>query len=161
MLDISQKVEEIRGIDPAELPAEVLLSKEPLVLKGLVATWPIVKAGKQSTDAAIEYLGRFYDNATIGAFFGEPEIEGRVFYNEDMTGFNYQPVMLKLDQFLEKIQQHASDEEAPALYLAIGIRWPVSGWGIERGLPHTMICRTTLRAMRSAIAGSLCFHPKN
>jgi len=117
MLDIDKKVKEVGGANAGEFPHDVLASTEPLVLKGLVANWPFVQSGKQSTDAAIEYLRRFYDNATIGAFFGEPDIDGRVFYNEDMTGFNYQPVMLKLDQFLEKIQQHASDEKAPALYV--------------------------------------------
>lgn len=117
MLDIKRKVKEIRGAGPDKVPDDVLTSTEPVVLKGLVANWPFVKAGKNSADAAVEYLYRFYDNATIGAFFGDPEIEGRVFYNEDMTGFNYQPVMLKLDQFLEKIRKHASDDMAPTLYV--------------------------------------------
>lgn len=117
MLDIDKKVKEVGGAIAGRLPHDVLASTEPLVLKGLVANWPLVQSGKQSAAAAIEYLRQFYDNATIGVFFGEPEIAGRVFYNEDMTGFNYRPVMLKLDEFLDKVQLHASDEKAPALYV--------------------------------------------
>ncbi len=117
MLDIDRKVREVSGIGPDGLSDDILTATEPLVLRGLVAEWPVVKAGRRSVDAAIDYLDGFYDNATIGAFFGNPDIDGRVFYNEDMTGFNYQPVMLKLGVIFDKIREHAEDEKAPAFYL--------------------------------------------
>lgn len=117
MLEIENKVEELTVARPGELPNDVLTSTRPLVLKGLVADWPFVLAGQRSLQDAMEYLGRFYDGATVGAFFGAPEIEGRVFYNDDMTGFNYEPAMLKLDAFLQKIRQHKDDDKAPALYI--------------------------------------------
>lgn len=117
MLEIDTTVREVTGVSPAELPEDILLSTKPLVLKNLVVDWPAVKAGRESASAAIDYISRFYKDATIGAFFGDPKYNGRVFYSEDMAGFNYQPVMLKLDKFLEKIRQHLQDEQAPAFYM--------------------------------------------
>jgi len=117
MLPINTKVAEISGVDPAGLGDEVLTSTTPLVLKGLVADWPLAKAGRQSADAAIAYIRDFYKDATVGAFFGDAETGGRVFYNNDMTGFNYQPVMLKLDAVLDRLRQHAQDERPPAIYV--------------------------------------------
>ena len=115
MIRIEKRIKEVTGADG--LPDDVLTSTEPLVLKGLVNDWPVVTAGRESADAAIDYLAGFYENATVGAFFGDASINGRVFYNDDMTGFNYQPVMLKLSVVFDKIRQHAEDENAPAVYV--------------------------------------------
>lgn len=117
MLEIDKSVEEVKRANPGRPGNEVLTSTQPLLLRDFVSDWPFVKAGIQSMDAAIDYLGRFYENATVGAFFGAPDVEGRVFYNEDMSGFNYERAMLKLDEFLRRIQEHAEDEDPPALYI--------------------------------------------
>jgi len=42
MLPAAEKVREITGVDPRALPDDVLRSSRPLVLKGLVADWPMV-----------------------------------------------------------------------------------------------------------------------
>jgi hypothetical protein len=117
MLTIEKSTWEITGLHPDEVPDEVLNSNEPLLLKGMVAQWPVVHAARESAQSADQYLRRFYQNATVGAFFGTPDTGGRVFYNKDMTGFNFQRVMLKLDEILDKIQQHSYDDRPPAFYV--------------------------------------------
>ena len=37
----------------------------------------------------MDYLRSFYNGKTISASFGGPEIEGRLFYNEDFTQLNF------------------------------------------------------------------------
>ena len=117
MLNIEQNVREIRGIGPGDLSEEILLSKEPLLLRGMVGDWPLVKAAKKSAKDADNYLRQFNRDETVGAFFGEPNAQGRVYYNEDLSGFNYQPVIVKLDEVLDKLQQHLDDQQAPAFYV--------------------------------------------
>lgn len=117
MLTIEKSVRELSGLCPGEVPNEVLNSTEPLLLKGMVSAWPIVQAAKTSLQAADLYLRQFYRDATVGAFFGHPNAKGRVFYNEDLTGFNFQRMMLKLDEVLDKIQQHLYDQQPPAFYV--------------------------------------------
>ena len=87
------------------------------MLKGLVRDWPFVQAALKSDDAADAYLRRFYEGATIGAFYGPAENGGRVFYNDDMTGFAYQRVMAKLDQVLDRLRDHRDDPQAPCIYV--------------------------------------------
>lgn len=99
------------------LPDEILSSAEPLLLKGLVTDWPVVQAALQSPAAVDTYLRRFYRNATVGAFFAGPEIKGRVFYNEDLTGVNFHPVKVKLDEVLDRIQRHLDDDDPPCFYV--------------------------------------------
>ena len=117
MLPIERSVKEITGLCPDSVPAEVLGSAEPLLLRGMLAEWPIVKAAKTSAQAADLYIRQFYQGATVGAFIGSAESGGRVFYNEDMTGFNFQRVMTKMDSVLNKIQQHSYDDQPPAFYI--------------------------------------------
>jgi len=117
MLAIANKIRELGGVDPRALPAEVLESTEPLVLRGLVAHWPMVVAARESADAAANYLLGFYKDATVGAMLGAPEIEGRFFYNEDLSGFNFKSVKITLDAVLAEIARQAGNTRPPAIYV--------------------------------------------
>jgi hypothetical protein len=117
MLATAKKIPEIAGVDPRALPDDVLLSTQPVVLKGLVAEWPLVRAGLESSQAAIAYIRKFYRDATVGALLGAPEIEGRFFYNEDLSGFNFKAVKLKLDVMLDEVERHRDAVKPPAIYV--------------------------------------------
>lgn len=117
MLSIDNPVREVSGLTPDALPDEILASTEPVLLKGLVADWPLVKAAKQSITAADNYIRQFNQDVTVGAFFGEPDAGGRVFYNHDLTGVNYQPTIVKLDIVLDKILKHMNDASPPTFYI--------------------------------------------
>jgi hypothetical protein len=113
----ADNIEELTGIDPRALPDRVLESSRPLVLRGLVGEWPMVKAGLGGARAAIDYLLRFYRQATVGAVLGAPDMKGRFFYNEDLTGFNYRAVKVKLDAVLAEILRFENDPEPGSLYV--------------------------------------------
>ncbi|MGH8175608.1 MAG: cupin-like domain-containing protein [Steroidobacter sp.] len=111
------QIQRIDGVEPRSLPDAVLNATQPLVLKGLVAKWPVVRAGLESDEAAAAYLRRFYRDATVGAMLGMPDIDGRFFYNEDLSGFNFRPVKIKLDTVLDEIARHQHAERPPAIYV--------------------------------------------
>ena len=100
MLDIKTRVKEIHGIDPNNIPPEVLSSNQPLILKGLASKWPLAQAGLVSDEDAISYLRSFYEDKTVGTFFGSPENDGFYYYNEDLSGFNYRRERVRLDEVL-------------------------------------------------------------
>ncbi len=108
---------EMHGVDPQAIPPEILLSTEPVVLRGLVSRWPMVKAARESAQAGIRYLRMFDQEATVGAWFGAPEIEGRFFYSDDMRGFNFQPQRLKFSAVLDTLQAHLGNARPPAVYV--------------------------------------------
>ncbi len=114
---ISNQVPELSGVDPHALPDDVLQSTRPVVLKGLVANWPAVRAGLESVQSASAYLRKFYRDATVGALLGAPDIEGRFFYNHDLSGFNFRAVKLKLDVLLDEVERHEDAEKPPAIYV--------------------------------------------
>jgi hypothetical protein len=110
-------IRELTGIDSRAVPDSVLQSTEPLVLRGLVSHWPLVRAARESAQTASDYLRGFYRDATVGAMLGGPEIEGRFFYNEDLSGFNFKPVKIRLDAVLDEIARHTASEHPPSIYV--------------------------------------------
>jgi hypothetical protein len=110
-------IREVHGVDPRALPDSVLLSTQPLVLRGVAAGWPLVRAGLESPRAVCDYLLRYYRQATVGVFLGQPDIEGRFFYNPEITGLNFKPALIKLDTVLGEILRHVDAARPPALYV--------------------------------------------
>jgi hypothetical protein len=110
-------VREVAGLRPADLGPDILASTEPLLLRGLVADWPVVQAARTSPQAAIAYLRRWYVDATVNAMLGAPEIDGRFFYNEALDGFNFQPMRLRLDAVLDELEKHLATPTPPAIYV--------------------------------------------
>jgi hypothetical protein len=110
-------VRELSGVDPQAIGEDLLTSTEPLVLKGLVSRWPAVRAGLESVHAGTAYLRGFYRDATVGAWFGPPEIEGRFFYNDGLSGLNFQPQRVKLAAVLDEIERSLGCARPPAIYV--------------------------------------------
>jgi hypothetical protein len=117
MLEIDQTIREVHGVRPDAVPDEILTSIEPLLLRGLVADWPFVKAGTESASAAVNYLLGFYEGTPVGVGCGPPEIAGRFFYNDDLSGFNFDKHSATLDQVLTEILSCEQVDEAPSYYV--------------------------------------------
>ncbi|MGB5450437.1 MAG: cupin-like domain-containing protein, partial [Woeseiaceae bacterium] len=117
MSNIEQQVREIKGCEPGCLPEEALDSDQPLLLRDLVASWPLVEAAKKSADAADTYLRQFYNGMPVTESIGPPEIKGRIFYDDDLSDFNFRMQRTQLDTFLDNLRQYRDDEEPPVHYV--------------------------------------------
>jgi hypothetical protein len=117
MLPSADRVQALTGVDARALPDEVLTSTRPLVLRGLAAHWPAVQAAKKSSTAGIEYLRRFDSGSTVAAMVGAPDIGGRFFYNDDLSGFNFHMERPPLRAMLDALMRHLDDAAPPALYV--------------------------------------------
>lgn len=111
------KIEELTGCDTKAIPESVFSSTTPVVLRGLVESWPMVKASKQSAQKALEYLLNFKTEEPITVFFGEPEIDGRVFYNQDFSGFNFETLRLPLQKIATELLKNLTNKQSPMLYV--------------------------------------------
>ena len=88
MTDGSNTVKTVEGCSPQQIPDWIFQSREPLLLKGIVADWPIVKKAQQSDRQVSEYLRGFYSGRPVTYYYGEPEMQGKIFFNKDYSGFN-------------------------------------------------------------------------
>lgn len=96
---------------------EILLSNEPLLLKNFVHDWPLVKEAKKSDSAVISYLRNFDAKKPLTAMTGDPSIKGRIFYNEDLSGFNFDYRRVSLEEIFQKLTECSKLEEPPMIYV--------------------------------------------
>lgn len=117
MLEIKTHVKEIRGIDPNNIPPEILSSDQPLVLKSVAANWPLVRAGMESSRSAIKYLRGFYEEKTVNAFIGSAENDGFYFYNKDISALNFRSERVRLDDVLIQLEKYLDEPKPPTFYV--------------------------------------------
>tara|TARA_B100000989_G_scaffold294452_1_gene273598 strand:- start:227 stop:1225 length:999 start_codon:yes stop_codon:yes gene_type:complete len=113
-------MKEIRVIENCQsnhLPEEILLSNEPLLLKNFVHDWPLVKEAKKSDSAVISYLRNFDAKKPLTAMTGDPSIKGRIFYNEDLSGFNFDYRRVSLEEIFQKLTECSKLQEPPMIYV--------------------------------------------
>ncbi|MDO3381287.1 cupin-like domain-containing protein [Gilvimarinus algae] len=99
------------------IPDWVLSSREPVLLRGLVSHWPVVEAGLQSDAQVSAYLERFYQGRPVTYYQCDPSAQGKIFYNDNYSGFNFKRSEANLSQVLRLLEQGRGAAEAPVYYI--------------------------------------------
>ena len=107
----------IENCQSNHLSEEILLSNEPLLLKNFVHDWPLVKEAKKSDSAVISYLRNFDAKKPLTAMTGDPSIKGRIFYNKDLSGFNFDYRRVSLEEIFQKLTECSKLQEPPMIYV--------------------------------------------
>ena len=100
--------------DPASLSSLVEAGR-PAVLRSFVDHWPSVRAGRASPLDAVAYLRRFDSGVPVDALMTPPEVAGRVFYNDTMSGFNFVRNRLTISAVAEQVLRYGAFERAPSV----------------------------------------------
>lgn len=117
---MTQAIDTIRTLEnvtPECFREEVYPAAEPVVMKGLVADWPAVRAGRKSADDLTDYLNGLDNGQPVETLVGRPEIGGRFFYNEAMDGLNFGKRPQPLAESLRAIMDLRGQEHPPAIYV--------------------------------------------
>jgi hypothetical protein len=118
MVEIARKTKVVEGVAPDAIPyADLLREETPTILKGVARDWPLVQAGLQSAEQAMSYLTGFYQGRPVVGYTCAPEVRGRYFYNEDVTGLNFQRGRVQLTEYLENIRACMGNPDAPSYYI--------------------------------------------
>lgn len=120
MLAGASPIREVAGADAQALRDEVLGAGQPVVFRDVVGQWPAVRAARASADEAIAYLQRFdAGRGPVVATVGPAEIDGRIFYNEDLSGFNFRHEQVPLNVVLDTLRKYLrQDAPVPTIYVA-------------------------------------------
>lgn len=113
------RVAERAAVDADTFAREIAPGYAPVVLRGQVAHWAAVRAGKCGDRAMAEYLAGFGGGRPLEVLIGAPEIEGRYFYaDESLTGFNFHRQQVPLGALLGELLRFAEQnaERPHALY---------------------------------------------
>jgi hypothetical protein len=118
MVNIDKQVPQRIGVTRQVFEEEILPAGQPVVLKAMVSDWPVVAAGRNSAHALADYLKAMDRGAPVETFIGKPEMQGRYFYNSDMTGFNYEKGATSLSSIVDQLLKMA--EGPPPLMIYAG-----------------------------------------
>ena len=98
---------------PEQFVREIVEPCRPVVLRGLVSDWPIVRAAQCSPQALRDLLAPFDIGGGVEVFYGQPAIAGKYYYAEDLTGFNFERRRMRfveaLDAIVDGLQRPGSE----------------------------------------------------
>ena len=106
-------IREFHTLDDDLIRSQVFTAGRPAVLRGLVSNWPAVSMG--SPAAVVEYLRRFDNGTPVDAVMTPPELEGKLFYDSGMNGFNFVRNRLPLTAVAEQVLRYSAFARAPAV----------------------------------------------
>jgi hypothetical protein len=113
-----RKVKVIESQPLAEINfAALLADNTPVVLKNLASSWPLVQIGRESAQAAMAYLRSFNSGKPVVRFAGAPEINGRFFYNAQMTALNFVSERVSFEQFLGEVEASFTSSDMSSYYV--------------------------------------------
>jgi len=104
-------------VETGELDSRLAGARTPFVVRGLIADWPLVKAGLDSGAAARAYLLEQRRDRAFTVNIGEPGAGDRLFYGEAMA-MNFRTGRADLAEIFAGIAANEGRRDAPAIYLS-------------------------------------------
>jgi hypothetical protein len=115
---------------------------QPFVMRGLAEDWPLVRAGKESSRAAVALLTSLDTGAPADVMLAPPDSGGRFFYGPDLQGFNFTRQKVPLAAVAAKLLALADEPAPPAVYAgASETRAHLPRFDASHPLPHAEMQR--------------------
>ena len=111
------KVEVVDELQSEALSSFLQQQTSPVLLKGLVANWPVVKAAQNDLNDFCQYLQNFQNSENVTVYRADAKAKGRIFYNDDLTGFNFQVANKPLGEVLGLLQESIDSDSVPTYYV--------------------------------------------
>lgn len=129
------RIPEYRDLTDAGILTGVVAAGRPAVLKGLVRGWPAVRHAADSPARIARYLVEFDNGSAVDAIMTPPGTGGRIFYNDDLTGFNFIRNRLSLSDVAQQVLRYSAFTDPPAVAAQSAlIRDCVPGFALENRL---------------------------
>lgn len=130
-------IEECQVNDDQPFDLEALIARgRPLVIRGLVRDWPVVKLACESDTAFAQRLAELDNGADVSTLLIAPEGDGIIGYTPDMSGFNYQHFKVSVTLGLQRLANYSRRDQTPGLVIQSAlIRDCLPGFLVEHRLP--------------------------
>jgi Cupin-like domain len=106
-----------RDLSRERFQREVVERCRPVILRGLVAGWPVVEASSGSPARLKDYLAPLDIGGRVEAYLGAPAIAGKYYYEPDLKGFNFERRTMTLLDALKVMVESLDRTEAPSIYV--------------------------------------------
>jgi hypothetical protein len=112
---MTTSIEEFQGSASRIAIDDFVGCARPLVIRGLVREWPIVKLARESDTAFARRLSELDNGTPVDTLLIPPGEDGLVGYNADLSGFNYEHHRVTLTQGLQRLAQYSREHSATGL----------------------------------------------
>nr|WP_245217575.1 cupin-like domain-containing protein [Rheinheimera maricola] len=102
---------EVSGVTAENFAAKITDIYRPAVLRGFANHWPVVQAAKQSDSAAARLLQQHSKDTPQALLQLPASINGRLFYNDTLTGMNFSGRQTRMNAAIEQMLQGRHDSE--------------------------------------------------
>ncbi len=121
------------GLDREAFAADIVGPCAPVVIRGLVSDWPAVRAA--AGEGVLAYLAPMATDTPVNVFVGAPEIEGRYYYDDDLTGFNFSQESQPFAAALQRILRPAGEGMATAYVGSVPTSLCAPAFAAENPMP--------------------------
>lgn len=133
---IKDNICEWKNVDRATFENEIIRLNEPAVLKNAMNDWKVVNLARSSTIEAITYLASIDNNQPAYTIVGQPEIDGRFFYSNDLNSTNFRKLEAALTATLEQLYALRDNPKPHSVAVqAASIRTIMPGFEDENPMP--------------------------
>ena len=116
-MSINKTIAERPQVDAEVFRREILHSARPVVLRGQVADWPIVRAGRESSRALADCICG-YDRGIQSVVVEAPaSTGGRLFYRDGLDGFNFERKRGGISATIERLLALADEQDPPRVFI--------------------------------------------
>lgn len=98
-------------------PALLQDATSPVVIRNAVKDWPAIMHARRSHDQFRDYLLQFDAGAAVRLFTGPPELEGRIFYDDDFSGLNCRARQTTFRDAFSEIFKVSDEGSRPLAYV--------------------------------------------
>ena len=130
-------IEEYRPDDARPFRLDAVIGHDrPLVIRGLVRDWPIVKLALQSDTAFAQRLAELDNGTDVSTLMVAPEADGVIGYTPGLDGFSYQHFKVPVTLGLQRLARYSRRADAPGMVIqSARIRDCLPGFLAEHALP--------------------------
>ncbi|MEG3082064.1 cupin-like domain-containing protein [Sphingomonas sp. PB2P12] len=129
-------VAETGAIDAAQFEAEIAHGYRPVVMRGLAAHWPAVRAAGRSDREIGEHIVSFDGGRSADVMVAQSDVRGRFFYNDDLSGFNFERAKAPIPTLVDQLIALQGVSGAPAIYAGAAAAGEfLPGWAEANVLP--------------------------
>src|SRR4051812_27007034 len=104
-------------LDAAAFRRDVVERCRPVILRGLVRHWPAIAAASDSPAAFMRYLAPLDAGLEMEAFVGAPRIAGKYYYDDALTGFNFERRRMRVAEALAAMLAGLDSADTESVYV--------------------------------------------
>ena len=108
-------MDEFHDLDEARFRSDILGRARPAILRGFVRDWPAVRLAERAPEEICRYLAECDSGHPVDALLAAPEHKGRLFYQDDMKGFNFARRQLPVSAVIEQLVRYSQFPQPPSV----------------------------------------------